>query len=105
MITSKYDWQIATNFSDEGFIKKAKKLGLEASVANLVYQRGIQTEEALRDFLEPSLDQLYDPYELHDMDKAVTRIRQAIENDEQILIYGDYDADGMTSASDRKSVV
>lgn len=99
MITSKYDWQIATNFSDESFIKKAKKLGLEASVANLVYQRGIQTEEALRDFLEPSLDQLYDPYELHDMDKAVTRIRQAIENDEQILIYGDYDADGMTSAS------
>lgn len=99
MITSKYDWQIATNFSDEDFIKKAKKLGLETSVANLVYQRGIQTEEALRDFLEPSLDQLYDPYELHDMDKAVTRIRQAIENDEQILIYGDYDADGMTSAS------
>ncbi|AZQ41922.1 single-stranded-DNA-specific exonuclease RecJ [Streptococcus periodonticum] len=99
MITSKYDWQIATNFSDEGFIKKAKKLGLEASVANLVYQRGIQTEEALRDFLEPSLDQLHDPYELYDMDKAVTRIRQAIENYEQILIYGDYDADGMTSAS------
>ena len=99
MITSKYDWQIATNFSDESFIKKAKKLGLEASVANLVYQRGIQTEEALRDFLEPSLDQLHDPYELHDMDKTVTRIRQAIENYEQILIYGDYDADGMTSAS------
>ena len=99
MITSKYDWQIATNFSDESFIKKAKKLGLEASVANLVYQRGIQTEETLRDFLEPSLDQLHDPYELHDMDKAVTRIRQAIENYEQILIYGDYDADGMTSAS------
>ena len=99
MITSKYDWQIATNFSDESFIRKAKKLGLEASVANLVYQRGIQTEEALRDFLEPSLDQLHDPYELHDMDKAVTRIRQAIENYEQILIYGDYDADGMTSAS------
>ena len=99
MITSKYDWQIATNFSDESFIKKAKKLGLEASVANLVYQRGIKTEEALRDFLEPSLDQLHDPYELHDMDKAVTRIRQAIENYEQILIYGDYDADGMTSAS------
>lgn len=99
MIISKYDWQIATNFSDESFIKKAKKLGLEASVANLVYQRGIQTEETLRDFLEPSLDQLHDPYELHDMDKAVTRIRQAIENYEQILIYGDYDADGMTSAS------
>ena len=44
-------------------------------------------------------DSLHDPYLLHDMDKAVARIRQAIENYEQILVYGDYDADGMTSAS------
>ena len=59
----------------------------------------MQTEEALQEFLEPSLDQLHDPYNLHDMERAVERIRAAIENYEQILIYGDYDADGMTSAS------
>ena len=99
MITSTYDWQFATHFTDENFLKKAKKAGLEPAVANLLYQRGIQTEEALQDFLEPSLDQLHDPYDLHDMDRAVERIRSAIENYEQILIYGDYDADGMTSAS------
>ena len=99
MISSKYDWQFATNFTDEKFLKKAKKAGLEPAAASLLYQRGVQTEEALQEFLEPSLDQLHDPYDLHDMERAVERIRSAIENYEQILIYGDYDADGMTSAS------
>ena len=47
---------------------------------------------------------MHDPYLLHDMDKAVERIRQAIEEGENILIYGDYDADGMTSASIVKEV-
>ena len=48
---------------------------------------------------------MHDPYLLHDMDKAVNRIRQAIENYEQILVYGDYDADGMTSASIMKEAL
>ncbi|GGE32351.1 single-stranded-DNA-specific exonuclease RecJ [Streptococcus himalayensis] len=99
MITSKYDWQLATTFSDEAFLKMGKKAGLEPAVAALLYQRGIQTEEALKAFLEPDLNQLHDPYLLNDMEKAVERIRQAISEGEQILVYGDYDADGMTSAS------
>lgn len=99
MIHSKFDWQLATNFSDETFLEIAKKAGLEPSVAKLLYERGIQTKTDLESFLEPKLEDLYDPYELHDMDKAVARIRQAIEGYEQILIYGDYDADGMTAAS------
>ena len=82
-----------------------KKAGLEASVATLLYERGIQTKEDLEDFLEPKLEKLHDPYLLHDMDKAVERIRQAIEDYEQILIYGDYDADGMTSASIMKETL
>ena len=59
----------------EQFLKKAKKAGLEPAAASLLYQRGVQTEEALQEFLEPSLDQLHDPYDLHDMDRAVERIR------------------------------
>ena len=99
MITSKYDWQLASPSADEAFLALAKKAGLESSVATLLYERGIQTKEDLEDFLEPKLEKLHDPYLLHDMDKAVERIRQAIEEGENILVYGDYDADGMTSAS------
>lgn len=99
MISSSYNWEIKPSFSDQVFIKAAKKEGLDDLAAQMVYERGIQTPEALQSFLNPSLEDLHDPYLLHDMDKAVERIRRAIEDDEQILIYGDYDADGMTSAS------
>ena len=105
MITSKYDWQLASPSADEAFLAIAKKAGLESSVATLLYERGIQTKEDLEDFLEPKLEKLHDPYLLHDMDKAVERIRRAIEDYEQILIYGDYDADGMTSASIMKETL
>lgn len=99
MILSKYDWELMPGFSDQTFIKAAKKEGLDVLAAQILYERGVQTADALETFLHPSLDQLHDPYLLHDMDRAVDRIRQAIENDERILVYGDYDADGMTSAS------
>ena len=99
MITSKYDWEWMPSFSDQTFTKAAKEEGLDSLAAQILYQRGIQTPQALAAFLHPSLDNLHDPYLLHDMEKAVERIRRAIEDYEQILIYGDYDADGMTSAS------
>lgn len=99
MISSKYDWELMPSFSDQTFIRAAKKEGLDALAAQILYERGIQTPEALNAFLNPSLEHLHDPYLLYDMDKAVERIRRAIEDAEQILVYGDYDADGMTSAS------
>ncbi|MEY8463724.1 single-stranded-DNA-specific exonuclease RecJ [Streptococcus merionis] len=99
MIKTKYDWKLSPAVVETSFLKLAKKQGLDELSAQLLYARGIKDEEQLQAFLNPSLDDLHDPYLLHDMDKAVARIRQAIENDEFILIYGDYDADGMTSAS------
>ncbi|NQM50640.1 single-stranded-DNA-specific exonuclease RecJ [Streptococcus suis] len=99
MIKPNYDWQLLTGFSDEQFIKIAKKEGVDPVAAKLLYERGIHSAEELHTFLQPSLEDLHNPYLLHDMDKAVERIRRAIEDYEQILIYGDYDADGMTSAS------
>lgn len=99
MITSKYDWKMLADFPDPSFVKAVKKEGLDALAAQILYERGIQSETDLQTFLHPRLEDLHDPYLLHDMDKAVDRIRRAIEGYEQILIYGDYDADGMTSAS------
>ncbi|MFV8210898.1 single-stranded-DNA-specific exonuclease RecJ [Streptococcus pluranimalium] len=99
MITPKYDWNINTQEPDDGFFKLVKKRGLDAIAAKLLAERGIDTEAALDRFLTADLANLHDPFLLHDMEKAVLRIRQAIEQGEQILVYGDYDADGMTSAS------
>ncbi|KXT76335.1 Single-stranded-DNA-specific exonuclease RecJ [Streptococcus sp. DD10] len=99
MITSKFEWQLATTSKNEIFVEEAKKIGLPQTVAELFLERGIESVEEAQAFIDPTLDSLHDPYLLHDMEKSVERIRQAIEANEQILIYGDYDADGMTSAS------
>ena len=99
MIIPTYNWQFAPQVEDADFTKIAKKAGLGPEAARLLFSRGIKDEDSLTRFLAPSLDDLHDPYLLHDMDKAVNRIRRVIEQGELILVYGDYDADGMTSAS------
>lgn len=99
MIRSKYTWKMNEKEPDDGFFALTKKENISPIAAKILYNRGINSAEKLENFLKADLSHLYDPYDLHDMDKTVKRIRQAIENYEQILIYGDYDADGMTSAS------
>ena len=99
MIIPTYNWKFAPQVEDADFTKIAKKAGLGPEAARLLFSRGIKDEDSLSRFLAPSLDDLHNPYLLHDMDKAVNRIRRAIEQGEFILVYGDYDADGMTSAS------
>ena len=105
MITSKYNWKNIEKEPDSGFFELTKKEKLTDLASQILYSRGIDNDKKLRSFLSTDLSRLYNPYLLHDMDKAVERIRQAIKNDEQILVYGDYDADGMTSASIMKEAL
>ena len=79
--------------------KLAEELGVETPVATLLAQRGIMTFEAAKKFFRPSLEELYDPYLMKDMDVAVNRIQQAIASEENIMVYGDYDVDGTTSVA------
>jgi len=72
---------------------------LDPIICQLLVQRGIHSAEDSRNFLHPSLDQLHDPYLMKDMDKAVNRLDQAIQQKEKILLYGDYDVDGTTSVA------
>ena len=67
--------------------------------AGLLINRGITTVEAARGFLEPQLRDLHDPYLLNGMEDAIRRIKQALKEGEKILIYGDYDVDGLTAAA------
>lgn len=77
----------------------SKDLNVEPLVAYLLVQRGIETFEEAKSFFRPSLEELHDPFLMKDMDKAVERVQKAIENGENILIYGDYDVDGTTSVA------
>lgn len=78
-------------------LRLAAQLGLQPPAARVLVRRGYgAAEEALR-FLQPSLQDLHDPFRLTGMREAVTRLRQAIERGELILLYGDYDADGTTA--------
>ncbi len=68
-------------------------------VANLVYNRGLETQEEIDEFLNPDYSQdVHDPFLFKDMNKAVQRIMSAIEKEERIVVHGDYDADGVSGA-------
>ena len=76
-----------------------KVLNIDENLATLLVQRGITNYEDAKTFFRPSLSQLHDPFLMKDMDKAVERVLQAINNGEKVLIYGDYDVDGTTAVA------
>lgn len=77
--------------------KISSALNLGTVMGYLLYNRGYETPEDAKAFINTENEFFYDPYELTDVDKAVQRIRLAIENGEKITVYGDYDVDGVTS--------
>ncbi|MDY2685057.1 MAG: single-stranded-DNA-specific exonuclease RecJ [Selenomonadaceae bacterium] len=83
----------------DGLARLAEELGTSAFLASLLCHRGIRTREQADLFLHPEKLAWHDPFLLADMDAAVARIRQAIERGEHIVIYGDYDVDGITSTT------
>lgn len=79
--------------------KLANELSISPVLAKLLVQRGIVTFDDARSFFRPDLNDLHDPFLMKDMDKAVERLTKAMQRNEKILIYGDYDVDGTTSVS------
>ncbi|WP_202702340.1 single-stranded-DNA-specific exonuclease RecJ [Flavobacterium sp. UGB4466] len=92
-------WTIKPKPSEEKIKHLAQALNVEDFVATLLIQRGIETFDQAKDFFRPQLEQLHDPFLMKDMDKAVSRIELAIKNQENILVFGDYDVDGTTAVS------
>lgn len=80
-------------------ILEFQRAGIGYLQAQLLYNRGIKTPEAMRRFLDARYDQVPDPLTLIDMDRALERIQRALATHEHITIYGDFDADGVTSAA------
>ena len=81
--------------------KKTKELtdkyGINSLLAKILVNRNIITQEEIRLFLEPTRKDFHDPFLITDMEIAVERILKAIEKNENVTIYGDYDVDGITS--------
>ncbi len=77
----------------------ARVLGVSPILAALLINRGYADEHAARAFLSPSYDQLHEPYLMLGMREAVARLKHAIETQEPVLIYGDYDVDGTTGTA------
>lgn len=90
-------WLLLSSAPDN-FLKAHPEL--PPTAANLLYQRGLQTQEQIDQFLEPDYStHIYDPYLFNNMEQAVTRIFSAIQNQEKIVVHGDYDADGVCAAT------
>ena len=77
----------------------SEALGISPILCQLLVQRGITTFSEAKSFFRPQLTELYDPFLMNDMDKAVNRLNQAIGRKEKILVYGDYDVDGITAVA------
>ena len=91
----KYNW-IYPNY-DENFIKELESYSISKNIAKILNARNITDLPSVKKYFSDEYEEGYDPFLMHDMQKAVDRINEAIENEEKILVYGDYDADGITS--------
>ncbi len=94
-------WNVTTTKpeSASAVAEIAEKLHISRQTAALLYNRGFTDTEKAWQFIKKETVMFHDAFKLKDMDKAVARIMQAIENKEKIIIYGDYDVDGVTSVS------
>lgn len=92
-------WTIKPTPKAEQIDQLAKALKVDGLVAQLLLQRGITTYEEAKTFFRPQLEDLHDPFLMKDMDIAVNRIETAIANNENILVFGDYDVDGTTAVA------
>ena len=92
-------WKFKSSSTETTVAHLKSCLGVDEVIATLLVQRGIDSYDTAKAYFRPNLEQLHDPFLMQDMDKAVTRLLQAIEQNEAVMVYGDYDVDGTTSVS------
>ena len=98
-MSDQLQWNLKSEPDSEKTIALAAALQTDVLIAALLIQRGVSTFDEAYSFFRPQLSDLHDPYLMKDMDKAVLRIEKAIDNKENILIFGDYDVDGTAAVS------
>ena len=96
---AKQKWVVAPSPDPKLVREYSDALGLAPVVVSLALQRGFDERESLERFLYPRLKDLSDPFKLPGVDKAVLRLLQAIDEKESVVLYGDYDVDGVSSVA------
>jgi len=103
---SQFNWEVNKLTDDmQQNVEELIQHKFSPIMAELLVNRGLTTLEEVQAFLNPTLEDLHDPFLLFDMEKVIKRIQQAVETGEKILIYGDYDADGITSTTVLKEAI
>ena len=92
-------WELAQQRDLKRAMALSESLDIPSVIAQVLVNRGIDTESEIKEFFNPSLDCLSDPFEIPNMDKAVARIITALRAREHIVIFGDYDVDGLTATA------
>ncbi len=92
-------WVVAPDPDPEQIQSISDSLGLDKIIVKILFNRQINTPEAIKQFLDPKLEDLGDPFSLKSMDEAIDRILTALRENEKIMVYGDYDVDGITATS------
>ena len=95
------EWKLRTDstFGESELTALQKETGFSQVTLRVCLMRGMRDAQAIREYLNPKLENLKRPLQIRDMDRAVLRIAQAREHGEKIRIYGDYDVDGTTGAA------
>lgn len=99
MFKQKYQWKKYPPVDSQAAAKLKQETGLSDLLIKILLERGYDSPEKIKQFIQPDETSLADPNLMHDMDKACQRIQEAIVNNEKIVIYGDYDVDGITSTA------
>ena len=94
-----YKWVYNNPAPTESLHKLMAQMGINNSLAQLLYDRSLVDQKVLERFINPELSHMHSPYLMKDMDRAVKRLMKALRDGENILVYGDYDVDGITGVS------
>lgn len=92
-------WVVQDHTDDSKVKALSQAINVSSAISNILVSRGIEDFNSAKHFFRPSLDHLHDPFLMKGMENAVSRLSEAIFNQEKVLIYGDYDVDGTTSVA------